>query len=61
MRFEHGDVVRHPLVQSIIQAYDRAGLGGRSENVQPPSGPKGSTSNPAPKEASSEDAGGNSA
>jgi phosphate starvation-inducible PhoH-like protein len=61
MRFEHRDVVRHPLVQSIIQAYDRAGLGGRSENVQPPSGPKGSTSNPAPKEASSEDAGGNSA
>ncbi|HEB89935.1 MAG TPA: PhoH family protein [Deltaproteobacteria bacterium] len=25
MRFEPGDVVRHPLVQSIIQAYDKAG------------------------------------
>ncbi len=25
MRFEPRDVVRHPLVQSIIQAYDRAG------------------------------------
>ena len=24
-RFEPRDVVRHPLVQSIIQAYDRAG------------------------------------
>ena len=31
MRFEARDVVRHPLVQSIIQAYDRAGRGGRSE------------------------------
>jgi len=25
MRFEAADVVRHPLVQSIVQAYDRAG------------------------------------
>ncbi len=25
MRFEASDVVRHPLVQSIVQAYDRAG------------------------------------
>ena len=27
MRFEAADVVRHPLVQSIVQAYDRAGHG----------------------------------
>lgn len=36
MRFDHRDVVRHPLVQSIIQAYDRAGRGGRPENVPSP-------------------------
>jgi len=29
MRFEPADVVRHPLVQSIIQAYDDAGRAGR--------------------------------
>ena len=29
MRFEPADVVRHPLVQSIIQAYDRAKNAGR--------------------------------
>ena len=29
MRFEPADVVRHPLVQSIIQAYDQAKNAGR--------------------------------
>ncbi|MBJ21707.1 MAG: PhoH family protein [bacterium] len=31
MRFEPRDVVRHPLVQSIIEAYDRAGRGEANE------------------------------
>ena len=30
MRFEPADVVRHPLVQSIIQAYDSAKNAGRA-------------------------------
>jgi len=40
MRFEPRDVVRHPLVQSIIQAYDRAGSnrGRKSEGGDPPEG-----------------------
>jgi len=37
MEFSPTDVVRHPLVQSIIQAYDRA-------KQQGPSGPTGSGS-----------------
>ena len=39
IRFEPADVVRHPLVQSIIQAYDRAGKRparstGKSKNLK---------------------------
>jgi phosphate starvation-inducible PhoH-like protein len=41
MRFEAADVVRHPLVQSIIQAYDRAknpGSGARKDRDGPAGG-----------------------
>ena len=34
MRFEPRDVVRHPLVQSIIQAYDRARSSSRKEEPE---------------------------
>ncbi len=42
MRFEPRDVVRHPLVQSIIEAYDRAGSrrGGDTEEVGRAAGPR---------------------
>jgi phosphate starvation-inducible PhoH-like protein len=44
IRFEPRDVVRHPLVQSIIQAYERAGRerdsgkGGTSESSREAAG-----------------------
>lgn len=41
IRFKPQDVVRHPLVQSIIQAYDRARSGPRS-GERGPSGPRAS-------------------
>jgi phosphate starvation-inducible protein PhoH len=38
MRFSEADVVRHPLVQSIIRAYDREEERRRPAPVEPRSG-----------------------
>ena len=36
MRFSKADVVRHPLVQSVIQAYENAEMNGRDRAPAPP-------------------------
>jgi phosphate starvation-inducible PhoH-like protein len=42
MRFTEADVVRHPLVQSIIRAYERRDSGRRGRETPPPRGDKAS-------------------
>ena len=39
MRFSRADVVRHPLVQSIIEAYEKRGDGGRQKKPERSSAP----------------------
>lgn len=36
--FSDQDVVRHPIVQAIVRAYDRAGQGGAVQKPSPPAG-----------------------
>lgn len=67
MRFEAADVVRHPLVQAIIQAYDKSrGFSGapgrgqargptRSGERRPPDGPSRDSSGDSPQDSLQED------